>query len=301
MSEFSAAGGRITIRASEVSNQVRQPIMTIRQILAHVEPGESGERRLRYAVSVAQHFHAKLTGLSVRLSPSAMAFAMMGDPQAYAALAAASEETCVGARKLFGSVTEGAGVTIDWREGFGIPAQVIGAEAGCADLLILGRGNQDELAGPLYDLTPADVVLSCGRPVLVVPDRPPEAFRARRILIAWKGTAQATRAVHDALPLLTEAEEVVLAEIASRHDASGYNIPGSMLADHLRAHDVAVTTRTIDQPGDAGALLIGAAQQAGCDMVVAGAYGHSRLREWVLGGVTKTFLDSGAMPFLLSH
>ncbi len=275
--------------------------MTIKQIVVHVEPGETGERRLRYAVSAAQHFDAKLTGLSVRLSPPAMAFAMLGDAQAYAAISEACEEDCVAVRKLFGSVTDGTGLVIDWREATGIPAEVIAAEAGCADLLILGRGNKDDLSGPFYDVAPADVVLSCGRPVLVVPNRPPQAFRARRILIAWKGTAEATRAVHDALPFLTQAEDVIVAEMVSHHNTPGYDIPASMMADHLRAHNVPVTVRKIDQSGDPGGLLIGAATQAGCDLIVAGAYGHSRLREWVLGGVTQTFLNSEAMPFLLSH
>ncbi len=275
--------------------------MTIRQILIHVEPGETGERRLRYAVSAARHFDAKLTGLSVKLSAPEMAFAMMGDAQAYAAISEACEDNCVAARTLFDSVTKGAGLAIDWREATGVPAEIIAAEAGCADLLILGRGNQDDLTGPFYDVAPADVVLSCGRPVLVLPNRPPEEFRARRILVAWKGTAESTRAVHDALPLLTQAEEVIVAEIVSHHRAPAYEIPASMMADHLRAHDVAVTVRKIDQSGDPGALLIGAATQDGCDLIVAGAYGHSRLREWVLGGVTQTFLNSEAMPFLLSH
>ncbi len=275
--------------------------MTIRQILIHVEPGDTGERRLRYAVSVARHFDAKLTGLSVKLSPQTMAFAMMGDAQAYAAISEVCDENCVAASKLFGNVTENSGLKLDWREGTGVPAEIIAAEAACADLLILGRGNQDDLTGPFYDVQPADVILSCGRPVLVIPNRPPEQFRARRVLIAWKGTAEATRAVHDALPLLAEAEEVVLAEIVSRHYTPTYAAPASMMADHLKAHKVPVMVRRIDQTNDAGELLISAAQQAGCDLIVAGAYGHSRLREWALGGVTRTFLDSQAMPFLLSH
>jgi nucleotide-binding universal stress UspA family protein len=275
--------------------------MAIRHILVHVEPGETGERRLRYSLSLARSYEARLTGISVRPSPNAVAFSVMGDGQAYAALSEACEETCLKARTLFEKTTAGSGVVVDWQEGNGVPAQVIAAEAACADLLILGKNNQDDPSGPLYDVRPADVVLACGRPVLIAPNRPPEEFHARRVLLAWKSGAQAARAAHDALPLMVGAEEVIVAEIVSNGSTFDYEVSGDMMADHLRMHDLKVAAIRIGQSGDAGDLLIGAAQSRACDLIVAGAFGHSRTREWVLGGVTRTLLDAETPPLLLSH
>jgi len=275
--------------------------MTIKEILVHVEPGAVGERRLGYALSMAKAFGAKVTGVSVVLSPTATAFAMMGDAQIYAAAAEASEESCSAARTLFANATAGSSLPTEWREGTGIPVEVIAAEAGRADLAILGRDDRSDPDGAFYALPPADVMLACGRPVLVLPSQSPTAFSAKRILLAWKSTAQAARAAHDALPLLTQAEEVILTEIVAKQTATKYEIAIETMADHLRAHGVTVTVRKFAQAGDAGELLIRIAGESACDLIVAGAYGHNRVREWVLGGVTYSLLNASPIPCLLSH
>ena len=248
--------------------------MAIRHILVHVEPGETGERRLRYSLSLARSYEARLTGISVRPLPNAVAFSVMGDGQAYAALSEACEETCLRARSLFEKTTAGSGVVVDWREGNGVPAQVIAAEAACADLLILGKNNQDDPSGPLYDVrarrrrarlrTPR---LDCAQP----PARgvfTPAAFCSRG-RAARKPRARRTMR----LPLMVGAEEVIVAEIVSNGSTFDYEVSGDMMADHLRMHDLKVTTIRIGQSGDAGDLLIGAAQSRACDLIVAGAYG----------------------------
>jgi nucleotide-binding universal stress UspA family protein len=275
--------------------------MTIRHILVHAETGRAAEQRLRYAISLASSYESRLTGLSVRPSPGSIAFSMMGDPQAYAAVSEECDKTCLEAAKLFAEVTEGCGLTVDWREASGVAAEVIAAEAACADLVMLSKVATDDASGPVFDVQPADVVLACGRPVLVVPSRPPPEFHARRILLAWKSTAQAARAAHDALPLMIGAEQVIVAEVASSPSAFGYEVGADMMADYLRMHDLKVSVVTLDPSGDAGECLVTAARDQDCDLIVAGAYGHSRTREWVLGGVTRTLLNADTPPLLLSH
>ena len=275
--------------------------MTIKQILVHVEPGKTGERRLGYALSMAKSFGASLAGLSIVLSPAATAYAMMGDAQIFAAAAQASEESCAAARALFERATQEAGVQTEWREATGIPAEVVRAEAALADLVILGRGDRSDPDGAFYELSSADVILGCGRPVLVVSGEAPASFSARRALLAWKSAPQAARAIHDALPLLEAGAEVVLAEIVDQRAPTVYEVSVEGMADHLRAHGLKVIVRRIARAGDAGDLLIQVADELRCDMIVAGAYGHSRFREWVLGGVTDTLLHRGSLPCLLSH
>jgi nucleotide-binding universal stress UspA family protein len=232
------------------------------QILVHVAPGTISEARLRYALSLAREHEAKLIGVTVRLSPAAAVSVTIGDAQATDAIA---------------------------------------AEGGAADLVMLGGHDREESDGALYDLQPADVIMACGTPVMVLPKHPPASFHARRILLAWKSTAQAARAAHDALPLLKRAECVVLTEIVANTDGGGYEISAQSMANYLGSHGVAVSIRQLHAAGDAGAQLIQAAQDNECDLIVAGAYGHSRLREWALGGVTRSLLADSTLPCILSH
>jgi nucleotide-binding universal stress UspA family protein len=136
----------------------------------------------------------------------------------------------------------------------------------------------------------------------VLPDDAPPTFYGDRILVAWRNTPEAGRAIHDALPLLTAATEVILAEVtqAGAHDRPAVAIDD--MAEHLRAHGVPVTARQFPaEDAAAGERLIAAATEVGADLIVAGGYGHSRFREWVLGGVTRTLLHNGTLPCLLSH
>ena len=167
-------------------------------------------------------------------------------------------------------------------------------------MLVLGRDTDDPDGAP-YDVLPADVVMACGAPVLVLPAQPGPNFKAQRILVAWKSTAQAARAIHNALPLLKRAQSVLLTEIVSENQATRYEISAKSMADFLLSHGVAVSALRIGAAGDAGEQLMQAAQDNGCDLIVAGAYGHSRLREWALGGVTRSLLLASTLPCLLSH
>ena len=271
------------------------------QLLVHVEPGPVSEQRLRYALSMAQARSMKLIGLTVRLSMSATVSTTMGDPMAMAALSDASGECCLTAREQFDSVTEGSGIQIEWREASGAPVPAIAAEAGLADLVIIGRNDRLDSESGVYQIAPADVIMASGTPVMVVSADAPLSFKARRILLAWKSTPQAIRAAHDALPLLKSAETVVLTEVVSDSEDGKYEISVDAMADYLGSHGIDVSIRRLPSAGDAGYQLIEAAADNECDLIVAGAYGHSRVREWVLGGVTRSLLAAPTIPCILSH
>jgi nucleotide-binding universal stress UspA family protein len=139
-----------------------------------------------------------------------------------------------------------------------------------------------------------------GRPVLIIPPGC-ETFAAKRVLIAWDGSASAARAVGDALPFLLEADEVEILSISGEKDLST-TIAGADLAPHLARHGIAVTVRNValTQP-DVASEIRQAATTFGADLIVCGAYKHSRLREWLLGGVTQSLLKDCTLPTLMSH
>lgn len=277
--------------------------MSIANILVHVEPGLGSEARLRYALSLARSFEAELAGISITVPPTEVAFAMMGDARLYNVAVEAASESSAASKALFMKVTEGSGVATRWCDAAGIPEEVMAAHAGCNDLVVVGREDKAELEGGFYTLHPADVILTCGRPVLVLPDDAPPCFYGDRILVAWRNTPEAGRAIHDALPFLTRATEVILAEVTRTGGHLGQPaVTINDMAEHLRAHGVPITTKQfVAEDGAAGERLVAAATEIGVDMIAAGGYGHSRFREWVLGGVTRTLLHSGAIPCLLSH
>ena len=139
-----------------------------------------------------------------------------------------------------------------------------------------------------------------GRPVIVVP-QVADRFACKRVLIAWDGSAKAARALNDALPFLRAADHVEIVSVAGEKDLSR-SIPGADLAPHLERHGVEVTVRNLVAPdGDVAETLQQEAGAFGADMIVMGAFVHSRLRELVFGGVTRSMLERSAIPLFLSH
>jgi nucleotide-binding universal stress UspA family protein len=271
------------------------------QILVHVEPGPVSEQRLRYALSMAQNRDMKLIGLTVRLSSTAAASTTMGDITATAALYDASSQCCLAAKDQFDTVTEGSGIALEWCETTGVPLDVIAAEAGRADLTVVGRNDRVDMDSGVYQISPADVIMACGTPVMVVSADAPLSYKAQRVLLAWKSTPQAARAARDALPLLKSADTVVLTEVASAPGGGKYEISAEAMAAYLASHGIEVSIRRLQPTGDAGYQLIIAAADNECDLIVAGAYGHSRVRQWVLGGVTRSLLGAATIPCILCH
>ncbi len=178
--------------------------------------------------------------------------------------------------------------TVEWRESFHFPREVIAAETRAADLVVIGSHPVVEDAYHAFD--PGMVLLSAGRPVLVVPDgvtRNP----GRRALVAWKDTREARHAVQSAVPYLKMAGHIVLVEVAEDVLERAAHEHLSDVAKYLLRHGIAVNAKAVLHPqGSIADQLKSVAKEEDADLIVAGAYGHTRLGELVFGGVTRGLL-----------
>src|SRR6266478_186692 len=177
----------------------------------------------------------------------------------------------------------------------------VGVHAYYADLVVIARPESaSQTAGPPG--LAESLVLSSGRPIIVFPPRG-TVSQVRRILVAWNATRESIRAVADALPLLAKAEAVeVLVVDHRRHPAGHGQEPGADIARRLARHGAHVEVRRLSSGGkDVGRLLLSQAAAFGAYLLVMGAYGRSRLGEWMFGGVTRTVLREAGLPVLMSR
>jgi nucleotide-binding universal stress UspA family protein len=204
--------------------------------------------------------------------------------------------------KEFQGALEGKVTTIEWRSTvtFDSLADYIARELRAADLLVTSADEGGSLLDMSHRVGLADLVLKAGRPVLAA------AAGADRVdlgsvAIAWKKTREARRALEDALPLLRLADAVTVMEIADSAELAEARSRAEDVADWLARHGIAAATRVIRAMGDDATQLSDAIADIGAGLVVGGAYGHARLREWALGGVTKNVLLRPTRCSLVSH
>jgi len=189
----------------------------------------------------------------------------------------------------------GAGPSAEYRQELGSRSTFVAQYGRSADLVVMGRGTQDD--GTLETLEAA--LMDTGRPLLIAPGIPPDSL-GKRIVIAWKDTPEAARAVSCALPFIARAETVTIVNVAD--DADSRDQSGARLMRALRWHNPAVTLRQLVQGSSSAVEVLhreAAAQSA--DLLVMGGYGHSRLREMVFGGFTRRTLGDSALPVLMAH
>ena len=273
----------------------------IKDILLHVDPTAAGARRAEIASRLATRFHAHLTGLHVDAVEEEVLF-YYGDmiTTAIAALRGQSIVDSRRAQEIFFRATEGANFPYEWRSVKGAVATTIAAHGRCADLVVLGQGTA---AGTrqVSDRVP----MLTGRPALIVPSAAaPETALAQRIAIAWDGGREAARAVHDALPLLQSAKAVFILSISpdDRGGDAHHGPSPAELATHLDRH--AIHTQILVRPR-AGLSIAGVLQatmaEVSADLLVMGFYGHSRMSELILGGVTRDILNTTEVAVFGSH
>jgi nucleotide-binding universal stress UspA family protein len=206
-------------------------------------------------------------------------------------------------RQLFEAIAGRMGVSAEWRLGLGYPSQTAALHGRYADLIVLGQLDPDDLQAPLSRPRPEEVALAAGRPVLVVPYAGSWDMVGRRVLAAWDASREATRAINDALPLLQAAEAVTVLAVDPASGPAGHGeMPGADIALHLARHRVKAKIESAVSAGVAiGDVLLSRAADLGADLLVMGAYGHSRMRELMLGGATRTVIESMTLPVLMSH
>jgi nucleotide-binding universal stress UspA family protein len=273
--------------------------MSFSTIMVHLDLAGSSEAPLRIAAEMAARFDARLIGTSAAdIQPlyfmDGTAAQEMLEKERADILAQVSAK-----EKQFRAALKHRATKIEWRSKLAWPADFVAQEARAADLLIVGT-NAARNDG-LRRINPGELVLRAGRPVLVVPPQI-EWLKFSNMVVAWKDTREARRAINDALPLLHKSKEVAVIELVER-DAD-------QAAAKARVKDVAdwLVRRGINAATIVSKALIGApdqlvllAQDEGAEIIVSGAYGHSRLQEWVFGGFTRSLLNQQRCCVLLSH
>lgn len=169
-----------------------------------------------------------------------------------------------------------------------------------SDLVIISQQNPD-VPEPMRELLIEAILFQSGAPALIVPYTGVKEFKPGRAIVAWDGSAAASHAVRAALPFLHLAKEVVVV-IIHESDKHATELAGADIATHLARHDLHVEVREItNTTGDIGQTLLSFAADEAADWLVMGAYGHSRLREFFLGGATRGILGSMTLPVLMAH
>ncbi|MCC7283275.1 MAG: universal stress protein [Acetobacteraceae bacterium] len=265
--------------------------------------------RLDFAAALARRHGAHLVGLHVIdvMATAALASAGAGDAAGLGILVdrlrADALEDAAKVETAFRAAMERAGIAGEWRLVEDGASAAFTLHARHADLVLLGQEDVESPMQHRQDLLIEQLLFGAGRPVLLAPARGRFTTAGTRALIAWNGSREATRALHDALPLIAGAEAVTLAVIDP--DIVGGRTgpqPGADIARHLARHGLAVDVAVLASGGeDEVDVLLRTATERGADLLVMGGYGHARLREMILGGVTRGMLRRMNLPVLMSH
>ena len=281
--------------------------MSYKDLLVGLDSDTSARERIEIAAALAERFAAHLVGLYPLPMPEAPQHFGYYDPALlnpfFEELRARARDAADKTREVFEHIASLHGVSAEWRE---IPE---GADADpavharYADLAILGQLDPDSGEPDMIRPRPEQVTLASGRPILVVPYAGNFPNLGRRVVIGWNASREAARAVNDAMPLLTTAEIVSILTIDPREGRRAHGeLPGADISLHLARHGVkAEIERTVSADLPVGEVLLSRAADLGADLLVMGAYGHSRARELLLGGATRSLLRSMTLPVLMSH
>ena len=276
----------------------------IKDIALHLSADTKHEAAADYAVSVADAFGAHLAAITFAYEPVSLVTLMGGVPPAdfINAQRALAEEAAKAAMTKFGETARRVGVAADVRleiVDFADAADIFGHFARRFDLSIVGQANPD-VVGP-QELIIEAALFQSGRPVVVVPYIQKSGLTLNRVLVCWDGGRQAARAIADALPFLHRAKTIEVVIVVTEPLKSG-ELPDADIARHLARHELNVDlTRIVTEGTDVANTILSYAADVSADFIVMGGYGHSRLREFILGGVTRELLSSMTIPTLMSH
>jgi nucleotide-binding universal stress UspA family protein len=269
--------------------------------MVHLQPGRSNAGLLKVAGDLSESFGARVIGI-VACRPMQFVSGegyVPGDliDRDWKQLKKEIRE----AETEFRSVLQARVGTLEWRSEvtFESLSEYIAREARSADLVITGVGS-----GGIFDasrlVNTDDLIMQAGRPVLVVPAAA-DKLKLDQVVIGWKDTRETQRAAFDALPLLKKAARVTVVEISTDDELAAARSHVKDVVSWLKWHGVVAEPHASPSVGDDASLLNAIVREQGANVIVAGAYGHSRLREWVLGGVTRDLLLRAENFSLLSH
>jgi nucleotide-binding universal stress UspA family protein len=270
-------------------------------IMVHVELEHPDDGRIQVAADLAQQFGARLIGIAAAEVAHGPYFEIGAEAQSVLDREQAElRDRLHAAERRFRQKLHNRVKHLEWRSAIALPTACVARQSRGADLIVAGTERGIRL-DPVRQLDPAALVLQAGRPVLIVPENG-KAPSLKNVLVAWKDTRECRRAVWDALPLLIRADKVTVIEVCEPHEMlpdAEANVKDvvAWLAQHR------VTAAGMGWPAlhDVSAQIDAVAQDVGADLIVAGAYGHSRLGEWIFGGVTRTLLRQPKRCALLAH
>jgi len=290
-------------RAPAITGRMKGTAM-IKDILVNLPVGKAGDAAAPFAVSVAARLKANLTGVAFLyeplLPPMIDLYALPADLME--AQRSENERTAKAAVASFAEASRLAGIAGETRM---IDASVADAPGRLAqialrfDLCVVAQPRPDEPA--LARLFVEAALFETGKPVLVVPYIQTAGLQLDRVMVCWDGSRSAARAVGDALPFIAAAKATEIVMVAGE-PAKSDELSGADIAHHLARHGAKVEVRRIASAGiEIAATILSTAADGSTDLLVMGGYGHSRMREFLLGGVTRGILSSMTVPTLMSH
>jgi nucleotide-binding universal stress UspA family protein len=287
--------------------------MALKDLLVYVDQSEHACQRLRLAADLACRHQSRLTALYVReLNPaqlSEQSIAELGQGSADAInrmnllLQKSIDEAAEGLQSSLKEVGREYGLEVEWRCLDGAGSTLVPQNARFADLCILSQDVSTASSATGYTFSEQLLFVS-GRPVIFVPAHGSFNTLGRHILVAWNSSRASSRAVNDALPLIERAEHVTVLGVNSKEFAERYGaLPPEQMVEHLKRHGASVQGMWLnDIPyGSIADAVLAGAHRSGADLIVAGAFGHPRLWEKMLGGVTRDLLARMSMPILMSY
>lgn len=272
----------------------------------HVVVDLNGARRpTAIAADLARQLDAHLTGVALAFEPVVPVYTMT-TPLPTDLIVSAHEQAVNDAKSAaaaFEKIAAAAGVCYASRTTESVGSDGLeGVTRGLAlsDLLVVGQQNPD-VPEPMREALIEAILFQAGAPVLIIPYAGVTSFAPGRAIVAWDGSAAAAHAVRAALPLLHLAKEVVVVIVREKIKRST-ELAGADIATHLARHDLHVEVREItNATGDIGQTILSFAADESADWLVMGGYGHSRMREFFLGGATRGILESMTLPVLMAH
>ena len=283
--------------------------MALRDIMLHLDTSERCAERTRLAITLAARDGAHLAGVFVVDVPPPgmtagyeMAYAMGGTDSLFEQLRTQAIAAAEPVRVEFETALRGAGVSGEWRIAEGLAPELLALHARYADLSIIGQPAPGAPFGTAAQDVTVSALLTSGRPVLSVPYAGRFPTLGGHALVAWNASREAARAVNDALPLLRACQKVTVLAINPERGIRGHgDTPAADICLHLARHGInAEAAHTVAPDMSEGDALLSYAADISAELIVMGAYGHSRLREWAFGGVTRSLLRAMTVPVFMS-
>jgi len=276
----------------------------IKDLILHIERDETRESVCDFAISVAELFEAHLTGVAFSYAANISNFAVPDLPASVLTeIFSRSEAAAREAIERFDTAVKRNGISAEPRlilqSEFG-PPKAFSEMARCYDLSVMMQ--TDDYKGVSNDLLIEATLFESGRPLIVVPYIQKGEIKLDRIVCCWDGSRAAARALNDALPLLKKAGLVELFMVVNEESEVSRETKVDEIANHLARHDVKVQVETVPAADiDVANAILSYVSDVSADLIVMGGYGHSRMREFILGGATRGILGSMTVPVFLSH